>query len=219
MNVQNVKIGELTGIGCNNPKRVEGSSLATLRDSIAVRGVLQPILVDKQTRRIIDGHRRVQCATELGMDTVPVIFVLADGSSHELYAELNTAARQFNGADKLYAAAIGGIEFPGGDGTSIRRTIEIVGTERAVELSRSGNSAVLYQKAIRIGRYCGQITKDAGKRRELNSDEKMIVRHIMEWVVTHKMSRLAEMAMHEDISQSALWEAIRDDRRIEMKWG
>src|SRR5689334_5051915 len=63
----------------NQPrKQIERTALEELKQSIASRGILQPLLGIKSSEgrvRLIAGHRRWQAAIELGLPRVPVVLV------------------------------------------------------------------------------------------------------------------------------------------------
>ena len=74
-----------------------------LRDSIAVNGVLVPIIVDSDgpKRQIIDGNHRKQIADELGYDCPEVVQAgLDDEEKRTLARALNLARRQLSTAQK-----------------------------------------------------------------------------------------------------------------------
>ena len=219
MKVHQIEVCKLVGIGCNNPKRVTSSSLSALKESIATYGIMVPVLAEEKSMTIIDGHRRVQCAKELGMAIVPVILCPNGISGTALYAELNMASRKFSGADKLYAAATAGVEFPGGSGTSIKRMITIMGAARSAQLSQSGHSSTLYQKSIRIARYCGLVDIKSGTNGiPLAEDELASIKAVIEWIIACKSSRMAEEAIKGDVSPTILLDAINSNRKLEMRW-
>jgi ParB/RepB/Spo0J family partition protein len=63
----------------NQPRRqIERAALEELKQSIASRGILQPLLGSKSSAnrvRLVAGHRRLQAAKELGLPRVPVVLV------------------------------------------------------------------------------------------------------------------------------------------------
>lgn len=63
----------------NQPRRqIERGALEELKQSIASRGILQPLLGARTAEsrvRLIAGHRRLQAAKELGLQRVPVVLV------------------------------------------------------------------------------------------------------------------------------------------------
>ncbi len=63
----------------NQPrKQIERAALEELKQSIASRGILQPLLGVKSSEsrvRLVAGHRRLQAAKELGLPRVPVVLV------------------------------------------------------------------------------------------------------------------------------------------------
>jgi hypothetical protein len=210
-----VKTYALSGLECNSPQRVNQKSLVALKASIAKRGIITPVIVDRKTMTIIDGHRRLYCACALGITDIPVIFSDTDGPVTTLYSELNETARPFVGPDKLYAAATGGVKYSGITGLSIDRLIEIVGHSRAAELARNGKSSSLYNEAVRFGRYCGMCTSRGG----VSAQDKEAISVIIEWALKHKMVNFARMAIKEGIPPAVLQNAIENDKPLVMKWG
>lgn len=63
----------------NQPRRqIERAALEELKQSIASRGILQPLLGSKSSAnrvQLVAGHRRLQAAKELGLPRVPVVLV------------------------------------------------------------------------------------------------------------------------------------------------
>ncbi len=63
----------------NQPRRqIERAALEELKQSIASRGILQPLLGMKASEsrvQLVAGHRRLQAARELGLPRVPVVLV------------------------------------------------------------------------------------------------------------------------------------------------
>lgn len=57
-------------------ERVDFNRLEELREEIASDGVLKkPILVDKNTLTILDGHHRLNALRRLGLSKIPVVLV------------------------------------------------------------------------------------------------------------------------------------------------
>lgn len=53
----------------------EEQMMLELLESIDKNGVLNPVKLLKETRRILDGHHRIVCAMRLDLPEVPVIYV------------------------------------------------------------------------------------------------------------------------------------------------
>jgi ParB-like chromosome segregation protein Spo0J len=58
-----------------NPNRQSDHDFALLKASMAEDGFTQPVLVQQDTREIVDGEHRWRCARELGYEKIPVVFV------------------------------------------------------------------------------------------------------------------------------------------------
>lgn len=72
-NVQEVDVGKLIPYE-NNAKQHGRDQIEKLKDSIAEFGFLTPCLIDKDYN-LIAGHGRLMAAKELGMRTVPCVFI------------------------------------------------------------------------------------------------------------------------------------------------
>ena len=72
-----LKIGDLN-LNEYNPNRHTAVSFDLLLKSIEVFGFTQPIVVHKQTRRIIDGEHRYRVASILDYEEVPVVLLDLD---------------------------------------------------------------------------------------------------------------------------------------------
>ena len=73
---------------------LERATLAALRASIALRGVIVPVVHD-QHGRTIDGHHRERLAAELGVPVpVETVEIRDDEHALELAVELNAVRRQ-----------------------------------------------------------------------------------------------------------------------------
>ncbi|MDP9236231.1 MAG: site-specific DNA-methyltransferase [Chloroflexota bacterium] len=66
---------ETLRIDPGNPRRITDADEEALARSIEEFGLVDPLIADSRTRKIIGGHLRARTAIRLGMKTVPVIFV------------------------------------------------------------------------------------------------------------------------------------------------
>jgi ParB/RepB/Spo0J family partition protein len=62
--------------------------MRALQDSIAANGIMQPIIINAETGRVIDGRHRLQAAIALGMADVPVIAVEGDAVQTAIAANM-----------------------------------------------------------------------------------------------------------------------------------
>jgi ParB-like nuclease domain len=87
----------------NQPRRqIERSALEELKQSIAERGILQPLLGARSVEgrvRLIAGHRRLQASKELGLARVPVVLVDLPTS---LAGHTTKSARKSVKAERMY---------------------------------------------------------------------------------------------------------------------
>lgn len=58
-----------------NPRTISDSALKGLKASLQRYGMPQPIIVNRETMRIVGGHMRHRAALELGWKEVPVVYV------------------------------------------------------------------------------------------------------------------------------------------------
>lgn len=73
-----------------NPRRIGEAELDALCRSVQEFGAVAPLIAQRTSRRVIDGHQRLLAARRLGHDTVPVVFVdLNDARAHLLNLALN----------------------------------------------------------------------------------------------------------------------------------
>lgn len=103
--VEMINVDELKTSPIQPPNRIQHHSIAGLKNSIKDHGILQPILVAKDFT-IIDGHRRVACAIDLGIKSVPCIF--SDLDYQTGFIETNSFTRKISTQDDLFVYLTGG---------------------------------------------------------------------------------------------------------------
>jgi ParB/RepB/Spo0J family partition protein len=76
-----------------NPRQMTKKQAEDLKASIKKFGLVDPIIVNKHPRRediVIGGHQRLKIAAQLGIDTVPVLYLdLDEEQEKELNLRLN----------------------------------------------------------------------------------------------------------------------------------
>ena len=73
-----------------NPRRISDHDLKALQNSMATFGVVEPVVVNRSTGRIVGGHQRVKAAEAEGMATLPVVYVdLDENQEKQLNLALN----------------------------------------------------------------------------------------------------------------------------------
>lgn len=61
-----------------NPKTLDPAARKALKADLRKFGMVEPILVNKRTMTVINGHQRMSVWKELGNDTIPAFFVDVD---------------------------------------------------------------------------------------------------------------------------------------------
>ena len=106
MSIKQVPVNEIRPLWCNPSNRTTAEGLSNLLPSIQRKGILQPIVINRNNE-LIDGHRRWTCAKLLGYDTVPCNVLDTDEVMHA-YVELNGTARRIQPRDWLLIYLSGG---------------------------------------------------------------------------------------------------------------
>src|SRR3990172_7687318 len=80
-----------------NPRTISEHDLEALRRSLRFFGTVEPIVVNRQSDRIVGGHKRVKAAQAEGIQTLPVVYVdLDDPSEKQLNLALNRISGEFD---------------------------------------------------------------------------------------------------------------------------
>lgn len=98
--VEYVRIASIKAAPYNPPNRMELKRTNTLIKSMATFGMRHPLDIDKK-KNLIDGHRRLFAAQQLGLKTVPVLFQPNSVTNAILYRELNGEVKPHNGPERL----------------------------------------------------------------------------------------------------------------------
>jgi DNA modification methylase len=77
-----------------NPRTISDHDLEALARSMAAFGVVEPVVVNRRTGRIVGGHQRVKAAQALGIEQLPVVHVDLDESQEK---QLNLALNRISG--------------------------------------------------------------------------------------------------------------------------
>ena len=102
MEVTNIPTDELRKmVAPYNPRTISDHDLVALGRSMTAFGVVEPVVVNKRTGRIVGGHQRVKAAEANGIDQLPVVYVDLDESQEkQLNLALNRISGEFD-TDKL----------------------------------------------------------------------------------------------------------------------
>ncbi len=79
-----------------NPRTIDEASFARLKRGIAEFGIVDPIVARRSDGLVVGGHQRLRAATDLGLATVPVVYLddLDDDRTAALNVLLNNPAAQ-----------------------------------------------------------------------------------------------------------------------------
>ncbi len=95
MEVEQLKTEDLAGMAAPyNPRRMSEHDLTALRRSMKSFGVVEPVVVNRRTGRIVGGHQRVKAAEAEGIEKLPVVHVDLDEPSEK---QLNLALNRISG--------------------------------------------------------------------------------------------------------------------------
>ena len=102
MEVINVATTELREmVAPYNPRTISDHDLVALGRSMTAFGVVEPVVVNRRTKRIVGGHQRVKAAEAQGIDELPVVYVnLDEPAEKQLNIALNRISGEFD-TDKL----------------------------------------------------------------------------------------------------------------------
>jgi hypothetical protein len=128
MDVEAVPTAQLASMAAPyNPRKISAHDLEALERSMRFFGVVEPIVVNQRTGRIVGGHQRVRAAAGAEIDSLPVVYVDLDEPSEK---QLNIALNRISGTwdDEKLSAVIVALAAEGAD-------LELTGLEDA-ELKR-----------------------------------------------------------------------------------
>lgn len=180
----------------------DDKSLRRLRESIREKGVLIPIMI-REDGTIIDGHRRVKCAKDIGLGQVPVVVI--DGDIASLFRELNDTRKQVTGAQWMDGYTRGA-DVPERIRSKIEALQVIVGREGIERLVSLGVSPVLYNVVRRTAAYC-----DRG-------DDILFQAEVIYWVTEYHQALHLHRALRDFVSPEIILQAVEEGRELVAKW-
>ena len=77
-----------------NPRTISDHDLAALARSMHEFGIVEPIVINRRTGRIVGGHQRVKAAEASGIEELPVVYVDLDETQEK---QLNIALNRISG--------------------------------------------------------------------------------------------------------------------------
>jgi DNA modification methylase len=113
--IEHLRTEDLAGMAAPyNPRTMSEEDLASLRRSLRYFGIVEPVVVNRRTGRIVGGHQRVKAAQAEGIETLPVVHVDLDEPSEK---QLNLALNRISGEFDLerLAEVLADLEAAGAD--------------------------------------------------------------------------------------------------------
>ena len=74
LNIKRMKVKDLKGWK-RNPRKISEAAFAGLKKSIETFGLVEPVIWNKQTNRIVGGHQRVKALVDQGVAETDVVVV------------------------------------------------------------------------------------------------------------------------------------------------
>jgi hypothetical protein len=204
MQVHKQKISELKNAGYNPASRIEQQKIKPLMRSLDKYGILCPISIDKNNV-IIDGHRRVAGAKELGWDTIPAITITSDASSDELYSTINTTARRMNGNEQLYVWLRNPLAVAEATQRLCQKAQDDLGRDLLIKMARSGFSITMYRWAMEIRAYLG-------------NERPAFMKKIVNWLLKHRNTKVVHSLISLKQPPEVILKAINEDKPIAARY-
>lgn len=201
--IEEVDVGDLIGAPFNPSDRLEEKALVDLKNSIDRYGVLSPIHIDANNN-IADGHRRVQCAKDLGIQKIPAIRL--DIGVSDAWAELNGSTRPIN--RKQWGVAFSnGLPLdnvPSKIQYNLAKMKEILGDEFDIVIKQ--NSVYIYSIARQLSSYVYGC-----------ADYEFMKKAIL-WMYKHNQQAMIRECMKNSIAADLIINAIENDLPIMRKF-
>lgn len=187
----------------NPALRTDATVLSGLLRSIEKYGIIDPLLVTSGGY-LIDGHRRLECAKQLGYKSVPV--TVTDFKERDVAFETcNSTSRKLSAREVSYVYLHGGTVSPAAL-KKVRQIETLIGRKRFRVFAESYISISTLSAAKRIARYVGN------KRLSF-------LRKSFFWLIDNKQNYIVRKAMEDLIDPLALAKSIRQNKPLAKKWG
>lgn len=206
MQVKRIPIATLSTAPHNPKSRTENNSrLRQLAKSMEKIGILYPILVSKDGKRVIDGHRRLAAAKRLGWDSIPVLMVNAE-SDDEVYSEVNANSCRLTGNQALAVWLKNPKAVTKRSRACFDRAEAILGRTILGRLSRGGHSVRLLTLAGWVARYVDR------------ADDSKFIKKTTCWLAKYRNARIVEGYMEVKQSPKTLHRAIMANRDLKISY-
>jgi hypothetical protein len=199
-----VAVSKIKTAPYNPTTRTEINRLTRLMASIVEAGEIFVPLLMTPDYHLIDGHRRLACAEQLGFKTVPAyIRPMTPAERKHAYASINSTVQTTRSSDALQVW----LKEPEAVSYTRRKQfeamVERIGRPLVVKMAARGYSPHCYKLAVKIGNYCGM-------------DTNAFLIQTVKWIMTHNAQNQVRLAMQMDQPGTKLVAAIKANRRLKM---
>jgi len=113
--INHLKTSDLAAMAAPyNPRKISDHDLEALRRSLKFFGVVEPVVVNRRTGRVVGGHQRVKAAEAEGIAELPVVTVdLDEPSEKQLNLALNRISGEWN--EEALAQVLAELQAAGAD--------------------------------------------------------------------------------------------------------
>lgn len=203
MEIKRVKLTDLKFANYNPKSRTakESLKLKKLVASMQRVGLLYPILVSDK-KDVIDGHRRICAARQLGWEDIPAIVANGDSEIEDLYGQVNANSLQLSARERLAVW----LKNPNAVTEQVREKYEVIeanyGRQLMVRASEFGASASLFNTCEDICDYVGHANEEVFRTKVAN------------WLIRHRNPRMARYYMNLGQPPKKLYHAIMEGRPL-----
>ncbi len=194
--------GNLIAAPFNPARRTEDETkLRALEDAIReAHGIIQPLIISRD-RRVIDGHRRLQAAKNLGLKEIPCI--IRPLSMQVGWRLLNATSMPVTSNDwaQAYYAGMSRENLPDKDRRNITEIERLLGREGFEQLAAKRMSPNVLQEARTVARY---IENKSG--REQPSDNMM--KKVLQWMIQKNQQFAGRIAVRQRMNRGVLQYAV-----------
>lgn len=204
--VYSVPVENIRTAAFNPPNRTDKRSIHELMESIKQFGILMPLMITHDCK-LIDGHRRLACAKELGMTDVPCI--IRTGDQVELFSAVNTTSRKLNRADDLTVYLAGG-KLAARSKATVSALEKLIGKDGLeVVAERQMSPATILTAARMLLNYIGIIPENAGPYSKA----------AIMWVIRQKQTFAVRLAITMGIPVETIIDCINNDKPLPVYQG
>jgi hypothetical protein len=198
---RSLRVSDVRAADYNPARRVLKENIRELTDSMSRVGLLYPTLVTADNR-VIDGHRRLAAAKELGWDVIPAF--VTDSEPDEVYATVNATSRKMGGNDALSVWLKRPMAVTPLMRARFETMLSILGAKRVDAICKAGWSLKIFNRAQQVARYCDRQDNET-------------VCQITDWLLKHPVASVVVSAMTVGESPATILRAVRTDRPLKMR--